>query len=130
MNQPVIHADQGSTKISRHLYGHFAEHLGTGIYEGLWVGEDSPIPNIIDEWGTWHLEPKNKPQVPCYISRIRPAINNPRSSMRCARSTDEDLQIGEQLMKFACPHPGQVESLTLEFNRLNVAAVASRLITR
>ncbi len=33
------------TKISRHIYGHFAEHLGRGIYEGIWVGEDSPIPN-------------------------------------------------------------------------------------
>ena len=31
--------------ISRHLYGHFAEHLGRCIYDGLWVGEDSPIPN-------------------------------------------------------------------------------------
>lgn len=31
--------------ISRHLYGHFAEHLGRCIYEGMWVGEDSPIPN-------------------------------------------------------------------------------------
>lgn len=32
-------------KISRHLYGHFAEHLGRCIYEGIWVGEDSPIPH-------------------------------------------------------------------------------------
>ncbi len=31
--------------ISRHLYGHFAEHLGRCIYDGLWVGEDSAIPN-------------------------------------------------------------------------------------
>jgi len=31
--------------ISPMLYGHFAEHLGRCIYEGLWVGEDSPIPN-------------------------------------------------------------------------------------
>lgn len=31
--------------ISRHIYGHFAEHLGRCIYEGMWVGEDSPIPN-------------------------------------------------------------------------------------
>ncbi|WP_138495625.1 alpha-N-arabinofuranosidase [Paenibacillus pinistramenti] len=31
--------------ISRYLYGQFAEHLGRCIYEGLWVGEDSPIPN-------------------------------------------------------------------------------------
>ncbi len=32
-------------QISRHLYGHFAEHLGRCVYEGLWVGEDSDIPN-------------------------------------------------------------------------------------
>jgi alpha-N-arabinofuranosidase len=45
LNQLVIQTDQGGDKISRHLYGHFAEHLGTGIYGGIWVGEDSPIPN-------------------------------------------------------------------------------------
>jgi len=28
------------------LHGQFAEHLGTCIYGGLWVGKDSPIPNI------------------------------------------------------------------------------------
>jgi hypothetical protein len=26
------------------IYGHFAEHLGRCIYEGIWVGEDSPSP--------------------------------------------------------------------------------------
>ncbi|MGL4374352.1 MAG: alpha-N-arabinofuranosidase [Turicibacter sp.] len=31
--------------ISKHIYGHFAEHLGRCVYEGLWVGEDSDIPN-------------------------------------------------------------------------------------
>lgn len=31
--------------ISKHIYGHFAEHLGRCIYEGLYVGDDSPIPN-------------------------------------------------------------------------------------
>ncbi|MFE6734867.1 alpha-N-arabinofuranosidase [Microbacterium sp. NPDC057650] len=31
--------------IDRRIYGQFAEHLGRGIYEGLWVGPDSPIPN-------------------------------------------------------------------------------------
>ena len=30
-------------KIEPAVYGQFAEHLGRGIYEGLWVGEDSPI---------------------------------------------------------------------------------------
>ena len=32
-------------KIEPAVYGQFAEHLGRGIYEGLWVGEDSPISN-------------------------------------------------------------------------------------
>jgi alpha-N-arabinofuranosidase len=31
--------------ISRNIYGQFSEHLGKCIYEGLWVGEASPIPN-------------------------------------------------------------------------------------
>lgn len=42
----VVQADQGRHVISRHLYGHFSEHLGRCIYEGYWVGEDSPIPNV------------------------------------------------------------------------------------
>lgn len=41
----ILKADSANTIISRHIYGHFAEHLGTGIYGGLWVGENSPIPN-------------------------------------------------------------------------------------
>ena len=32
--------------IDRHIYGQFAEHLGRGIYDGVWVGEHSRIPNI------------------------------------------------------------------------------------
>jgi alpha-N-arabinofuranosidase len=32
-------------KIDRNLFGQFAEHLGHGIYEGIWVGPDSKIPN-------------------------------------------------------------------------------------
>ena len=32
--------------INPNIYGHFAEHLGRCIYDGIWVGEDSPIPNI------------------------------------------------------------------------------------
>jgi alpha-L-arabinofuranosidase len=41
----VLHADQPGAKIDRHIYGQFAEHLGRGIEEGVWVGEHSPIPN-------------------------------------------------------------------------------------
>jgi len=32
--------------ISPEIYGHFSEHLGRGIYEGIYVGEDSEIPNV------------------------------------------------------------------------------------
>src|SRR4029453_13084046 len=32
--------------INPEIYGQFAEHLGTGIEGGIWVGEDSPMPNM------------------------------------------------------------------------------------
>ena len=41
----AIHADKPGAVIDRHIYGQFAEHLGHGIYGGVWVGEDSAIPN-------------------------------------------------------------------------------------
>lgn len=41
----ILNADQGRGQINRHIYGHFSEHLGRCIYEGIWVGEDSSIPN-------------------------------------------------------------------------------------
>lgn len=40
-----IDASKPGAKIDRNLFGQFAEHLGTGVYEGVWVGPDSPIPN-------------------------------------------------------------------------------------
>jgi alpha-N-arabinofuranosidase len=42
----ILHADKPGPQISRNLYGQFSEHLGGGIYDGIWVGEDSPIPNV------------------------------------------------------------------------------------
>ena len=42
----TIHADQPGAKINKEIYGQFAEHLGSCIYGGLWVGPNSPIPNI------------------------------------------------------------------------------------
>ena len=41
----VIDVDLPGPRISRHLYGHFAEHLGRCIYGGFFVGEDSQIPH-------------------------------------------------------------------------------------
>ena len=41
----TLRADQAGPVVNRNVYGHFAEHLGRGIYEGIWVGPASPIPN-------------------------------------------------------------------------------------
>jgi alpha-L-arabinofuranosidase len=41
----VLHADRPGVVINRNIYGQFAEHLGHGIYGGVWVGENSAIPN-------------------------------------------------------------------------------------
>jgi alpha-L-arabinofuranosidase len=40
-----VDASKLGAKIDHNLFGQFAEHLGHGIYEGIWVGADSPIPN-------------------------------------------------------------------------------------
>jgi alpha-N-arabinofuranosidase len=42
----IVNADQGRDTISRHIYGHFAEHLGRGIYDGIWTREGA---------GAWHI---------------------------------------------------------------------------
>ncbi|MGH9629705.1 MAG: alpha-N-arabinofuranosidase [Bryobacteraceae bacterium] len=52
--RPVLAADaeieiapkDSDPEISRHIYGHFIEHLGAVIYDGIWVGRNSKIPNI------------------------------------------------------------------------------------
>ncbi|MBP1969283.1 alpha-N-arabinofuranosidase [Virgibacillus natechei] len=41
----VINTDIEQGTINKNIYGHFAEHLGRSIYEGIWVGEESSIPN-------------------------------------------------------------------------------------
>jgi alpha-N-arabinofuranosidase len=42
----TLKADQPGAPISRYIYGQFSEHLGAGIYDGVWVGPDSKIPNV------------------------------------------------------------------------------------
>lgn len=41
----LIHTKRKLGKINKEIYGHFSEHLGRCIYEGIYVGEDSEIPN-------------------------------------------------------------------------------------
>ena len=38
--------DETIGTISPAIYGHFTEHLGGCIYDGLWVGEGSKVPNV------------------------------------------------------------------------------------
>jgi len=45
MNRVTVNADAGEAKISKHIYGQFAESPGGVIYGGLWVGPDSSVPN-------------------------------------------------------------------------------------
>ena len=46
MNEITLDIRLAKAKIDPNIYGHFSEHLGRCIYEGYWVGEDSPIPNV------------------------------------------------------------------------------------
>jgi len=42
----VVHADTEIGLVRPELHGQFSEHLGSCVYGGLWVGKDSPIPNV------------------------------------------------------------------------------------
>lgn len=41
----MVNTSAANTTISKHIYGHFAEHLGHCIYGGFYVGDTSKIPN-------------------------------------------------------------------------------------
>jgi alpha-N-arabinofuranosidase len=44
--QVTLDASRSGPIIDPNIYGQFVEHLGRGVYEGIWVGPDSPIPNV------------------------------------------------------------------------------------
>lgn len=46
MEKYLINPNQKISKINKDIYGHFSEHLGRCIYEGIYVGENSKIPNV------------------------------------------------------------------------------------
>lgn len=46
MAKLIINEQKKLGKIHEEIYGHFSEHLGRCIYEGLYVGENSEIPNV------------------------------------------------------------------------------------
>lgn len=42
----AVHESDSGPVIPKEIYGQFSEHLGRCIYDGIWVGPDSSIPNI------------------------------------------------------------------------------------
>ena len=46
MTEYYINASHKKNRINKEIYGHFSEHLGRCIYEGIYVGEHSDIPNV------------------------------------------------------------------------------------
>lgn len=46
MAKLVINNEKELSRIAPEIYGHFSEHLGRCIYEGLYVGDNSDIPNV------------------------------------------------------------------------------------
>ena len=46
MAKIIVNNEIKKSTIAPEIYGHFSEHLGRCIYEGLFVGENSDIPNV------------------------------------------------------------------------------------
>ncbi len=42
----TLRADLPGPTVHRYVFGQFIEHLGRGVYDGIWVGPNSPIPNV------------------------------------------------------------------------------------
>ncbi|MBQ5653432.1 MAG: alpha-N-arabinofuranosidase [Alistipes sp.] len=108
--QPVeVHIQDRATNqptIAPEIYGQFSEHLGTCIYGGLWVGEDSEIPNE-DGYRTDVLEALKALKVPvlrwpggCFADEyhwrdgIGPKENRPRMVNSNWGGTIEDNSFG------------------------------------
>lgn len=63
MAKLVIDANRKLSKINKEIQGQFSEHLGRCIYEGIYVGENSDIPNV-NGMRTDVVEALKKIQVP------------------------------------------------------------------
>lgn len=101
-----IYPDRGTQQISKHIYGQFAEHLGSCIYGGLWVGPDSDIPNT-QGYRTDVLEALKRLQIPnlrwpggCFADEyhwmdgIGPKENRPKMVNNNWGGTIEDNSFG------------------------------------
>ena len=46
MRKIIVNALEKKSRINKNIYGNFSEHLGRCVYNGLFVGEHSDIPNV------------------------------------------------------------------------------------
>jgi hypothetical protein len=88
-----VDATKPGPKIDRNLFGQFAENLGHGLYEGIWVGPDSSIPNTrgIRNDVVAALRELKVPNVRCATSgpiSISPSSRTPKSPLHLSRSND------------------------------------------
>jgi alpha-L-arabinofuranosidase len=55
----ILNVDEARVTISRHIYGHFSEHLGRGIYDGIWrqdeTGNFQIRPDVVDALRAIHI---------------------------------------------------------------------------
>ena len=102
----TLHTEEATQKINKEIYGQFAEHLGSCIYGGLWVGPESDIPNQ-DGYRTDVLEALKKLKVPvlrwpggCFADEyhwmdgIGPKENRPKMVNNNWGGTVEDNSFG------------------------------------
>ena len=101
-----LNPSESAPKINKEIYGQFAEHLGTCIYGGIWVGEDSPIPNtsgyrndVLDAFRELHIPVLRWPGG-CFADEyhwtdgIGPRENRPRMVNNNWGGTVEDNSFG------------------------------------
>ncbi len=97
----VINADLGRDTISRHIYGHFAEHLGRGIYDGIWrragTGEWQLREDVIHAEGRIHitlanLDPNRARTINAHNTFEQPNTVRP-AAFTGARLTGEALMV-------------------------------------
>ena len=102
----TLQPEQATEIIPKEIYGQFAEHLGTCIYGGLWVGENSDIPNV-NGYRTDVLEALKELQIPvlrwpggCFADEyhwmdgIGPKENRPKMVNNNWGGTIEDNSFG------------------------------------
>jgi len=80
----TVHTNQPIATIQPQLHGQFIEHLGTCIYDGIWVGERSSIANIngirrsvVEALQQLH-PPVIRPRTPLPVRRLPPRIRRRR----------------------------------------------------